>query len=721
MNTSTIHLVIRAICFVLLLAIAHTSRAQFDEQPETVSLFEAALRGPAVASVLEMPRETPAQQLSAVFLLLDLGQDDVAGVLWKEISGDALDEEEQAALVRELGTARLLKLARLGEDSGLAGAREFAEGCLQAAATVNSDPGRLTELITALDEESAAVRGAARTDLAVTGDVGATVCLDALAQADNERLRTELLLTLAKMRPAVEPMLIAAIADGRGQFRRDVIELAGHLHLQDAVPWLAAVAAGGESDPQVVAASHAALSKMGLSSPSPADARAVVLNEIHQLGSHDQPPAANTPWWSYDGEQQKLSGRDVTASENQLLNTARLARMLGQLPGATPADRRLSLLYAYQVAEATGQPLAVADAQWAAALGVVEIGNMLHEALENNQISAAIACANLLADRGEPAALQSMGGQRGPLARALVHPDRELRFAALAAVMKIAPTQSFAGASGVSQALWYFAAGAGAPQAVAASSNISRASDWAGQLRGLGYDAAPVTTGREALLTALNLPRLELLLVDSDIGRPLLREVIFGVRSQPRLARVPVAVLSSLDNLARAEQIAATDAWLLATPRSQGNEAMEYVVAQLDQKRARNLTMQRRTEQAVAALGWIASSLENGHPYDELLRESKLVSETLYQPDLYEASLRVLSVLGTADSQQLLVDYVSTPTLPIEARRAGADAFLESVSRFGKLLTSAEILRQYDRYNSSETADRETQKVLGDVLDVLEK
>jgi hypothetical protein len=80
----------------------------------------------------------------------------------------------------------------------------------------------------------------------------------------------------------------------------------------------------------------------------------------------------------------------------------------------------------------------------------------------------------------------------------------------------------------------------------------------------------------------------------------------------------------------------------------------------------------------------------------------------------------VLPRLGTATSQQLLVDMASTPTQPIALRRQAADALAVSVQQAGKLLTSQEILRQYDRYNASETADADTQAVLGQVLDIFE-
>ena len=40
---------------------------------------------------------------------------------------------------------------------------------------------------------------------------------------------------------------------------------------------------------------------------------------------------------------------------------------------------------------------------------------------------------------------------------------------------------------------------------------------------------------------------------------------------------------------------------------------------------------------------------------------------------------------------------------------------------YGVLLTTDEIRIQYDTYNASESADAETQKLLGSVLDTIEK
>jgi len=63
---------------------------------------------------------------------------------------------------------------------------------------------------------------------------------------------------------------------------------------------------------------------------------------------------------------------------------------------------------------------------------------------------------------------------------------------------------------------------------------------------------------------------------------------------------------------------------------------------------------------------------------------------------------------------------VSQNTRPIAERQVAADAFRNAVQRSGILLTTSEILQQYQRYNSSANLAKETQQVLGHVLDTIE-
>ena len=66
------------------------------------------------------------------------------------------------------------------------------------------------------------------------------------------------------------------------------------------------------------------------------------------------------------------------------------------------------------------------------------------------------------------------------------------------------------------------------------------------------------------------------------------------------------------------------------------------------------------------------------------------------------------------------MNFLSQHARPIEDRQAAAAAFNEAVARRGIMLTKSQIQLQYDRYNGSATLNKETQAVLGHVLDTLE-
>ena len=684
-------------------------------------LDEAPKRGPAVAAILELPRGTPAQQLRGIFTLIDLGETDVAAELWKAFAKQKPNTKTQVALVEKFGTARFLTLSR--QDSQLfAGAREFVATCLETKAQQSRNPQRIARMVNQLNDPAARQRHAARVDLAATSTQGAVACLEALAQAKEDSARTNIMLALVEMRPEVDPLIIAMLADSHGQVRRDVAELAGYLQLSESIPWLAAMVAGAEPNPNVVAAAQSALTKLNLSMPTIDEVRELIRNELHrlQLGvlTNSRPPRDIDFWWIYDSLDGKLQSQNQPAEARKILAAARLSRLLLQLPAPPAEDRQSALIYAYQAARELEQNPTAEVQQWVAELDTSTLNEALDEALRNNSLAAAQAFAELLGKQSDQAAIASIQNRPAPLVRALTHTDQSLRYAALQAIMQIAPQRNFSGASGLPKALWHFVAATGTPQVVTGAATTARANLWAGQLRGLGFAATPTTNGRDTIHTAIRSPRLQLVLLDSDINRPLLREVVFQLRTSPHTGQIPIAILSSPENLDRAQSLARHDQWLLALPPPHQADDMQSMGDQLTELSHYD-SAEERLEQAQQALVWIAHLLESGHPYDELLREADMLNHAVYQPELTTEVLRVLPLLGTAASQQLLVNLASTQAQPIEMRQQAATGLATSVKQFGKLLTSHQILRQYDRYNASETADADTQDVLGQVLDIL--
>ena len=67
-----------------------------------------------------------------------------------------------------------------------------------------------------------------------------------------------------------------------------------------------------------------------------------------------------------------------------------------------------------------------------------------------------------------------------------------------------------------------------------------------------------------------------------------------------------------------------------------------------------------------------------------------------------------------------MVTLASQSARRLSDRQAAAAAFGTAISRRGLLLARNDIELQYERYNQSQILDRDTQKVLGSLLDAIE-
>ena len=727
---------------ILLLAFAMPLCAQEAAPPAppadatpTPTLAEFALRDPAVAAVLELPRTTASQQLRAILMLIDLGHTDVATLIVPDLLAATLDDAQKAALVAEFGAAKFLKLIRLDAPADaaaapgpLAGLREFAQGCLAAAEAAAKDPAHIAKLLEQLNAPIEAERYAARVDLRAPGDAGMLAAVHALAVAKDETTRGNLMAALIDMRPAIDAPLVTLLSDSQGQIRRDAAELAGHLRVSAALPFLSAIAVTTD-DASTASAAQTALAALGYPAPTEAEVQKLLRDRLAGMRSTPMATVGDGSvgtWWSWDPATKQLAAATYAPPQLQALSAARLARALGQVGGLTEqADRRAVLLYSLEEAALLDREPDGALQQVVASMTPAELSMALADAAKEQYTAAGVQIAEELGRRGDLSVLATPTGLPSPLAAALSSPDRALRFAALAAIIELKPQRSFPGSSGVAKALWYFVGAAGEPTAVVAAPAILVASDWAGKLRGQGFDATPIHTGREALAIAVDpaiAPRLAIIVIDSDIGQPLLGELVYQLRTSDLTANVPILIPSSVPRLAAAQRIADANPLIYATPRPHGDGALANVVNEAIALRGQPLApTEVRTAQAKQALAWIAQLLAAEAPYDELKRNSTLVDRTLLMPELAAPSLAALAALGTPESQTALVDFASLSTQPIEARQQAVDALAASVAKFGVQLKRDQVVRQYDRYNASETADEATQELLGRLLDVIEK
>ncbi|MEO2046554.1 MAG: hypothetical protein ABGX16_08260 [Pirellulales bacterium] len=742
-------------------------------------LLEETQRDPTVAAILALPRKTPIDTLVAVFTLLDLGKQPMAAKLLAPLLQRQLTPAEQSNLVTHFGSAKFLQLSRISLAEGkiptsgdsangslFEGVHQFAANCLKAAADRNLDPKRIASLVTQLHDPQAEQRLAARVDLQTTGTTGVVACLQALAtldtesttEADHQDQRTHLMTALVDLHPATDVPLLAMLSScsnsgGRnGLLTRDLAEVAGHLRIPSAIPWLAKLVACAP-DSRAYPIARQALAEMGISPPTSGAVRSLVLHKMNLLQevglTAEQNPIL---WWRWSPGKSQLTAHEYSSAQLNTLTLARLSSLLVSCGNPSPSEQRLALIYALEGLPLNEDSRQIADTQidhgqlplgehLAKSLHIDSLhldslhldqwsvdqwSATLSEAIKRERLNAAMRVIRILGQLGDKGALASSRGRPAPLVRTLRHPHPELRFTALSTVMELAPEKSFAGSSYLPEALWDFSLGNGAPIALVLSSRAKRRNTWAGQLREFAYEAIPVATGREALQVAGQSSRLALILADAQASRPTVREVHYQLRASTQAGHVPMAIVCGSEQLLKFDRLTAKDPLLLVAMRPTQKSRFQEMVVQLQRLANPPFAPDTvRLQRAEQALNWLTQLLQlqssaQGNLFHELRRNGHIAETTLSQPNLAVASLHLLEQLGTADSQLTLLDYASGKNLPLDSRQIAAKRFASSVNQYGILMTTDQIRSQYDRYNASQFEDRETQQVLGKLLDVLE-
>jgi hypothetical protein len=250
---------------------------------------------------------------------------------------------------------------------------------------------------------------------------------------------------------------------------------------------------------------------------------------------------------------------------------------------------------------------------------------------------------------------------------------------------------------------------------------IEAASDLAGMLAAHGVEAESSNRGREAVDIALETSDLEMIFVDMDILVPGIRQVLYELRASGPTGEVPIAILAGDGELEAAERLAAEHDRTIAVPRLHSSQVVARTVAELSVVAGRNASSAaKRAAQARQAIAWIESLMSKKRDFYELAQATPAIETALYRADATEPAIAALTQLGTPDSQRTLLGVANQTALPTAQRLQAVAAFRASVAENGLLLTTDEIVAQYDRYNASAQTDAGTQQILGAVLDAIE-
>ena len=556
---------------------------------------------PAVLSALEMPRKKPADYVQAILWLIDLGRPELAKPILAELTKLEVTDAQRQELVDQFGSFNMLKLSR-SKELAPEGAT-FADSCMAVAAAITNSPQRIKTLIGQLSDPSPEVRLLAQHDLAATGPKAAMATLEAFAKEPDRNRRAALAAGIAAMHPLVDGMLLAMLDTHDPVLRADVADLLQRLEVPQAQP--------------LVAPSGSAIEREILSALSSYERGTPVF-----MADQDN----QVELWQWNDATKQLSSIRVPAAEARIIWMSKLARMLVQLQPQNPAYQRRALVLAWE-AEASKQStsnwpvnpkfISQADPQF--------LNDVLAESLRNNYPYAAISAINAVAARRDLSFLMSADGKPSPLASALESPNRNVRFAALRAIMALDPASPYPGSSRVPEALAWFAGSGPENRALVALPTHAAATDLAGQLASLKFVAEATNSGRELLAMARETSDVEAILVDMNIISPHIREVLYQIRQNPTTGQVPIAVLAAEGRLEAAKRLTEEHQLVIAVSRPHTDTAVTNIMKQLATLADRNAVPANvRVAQATQAKIWLAKIESGARPFYVLRRMARL-------------------------------------------------------------------------------------------------
>jgi CheY-like chemotaxis protein len=531
-------------------------------------------KNPAVLAILEMPRTKPADYLQAIIMLIDLGRVELARPIMDDLAKLQLTDAERIELVDQLGSASMLKLARAKELNPAAAT--FSDECMVAASAATNNPQRIDALIKQLADPSPEARLIAQHDLAASGTVAATKLLEAFARETDRTRRAALAAGITASHPLVEGMLLAMLDTQDAALRADVVSLLQHLNVLQAQPFFPATPSAAE---QKLAT---ALSSYARGTP------AFTVDQDNQV-----------ELWQWNDATKTLTSARVPASQARIIWMAKLARALYQLRPDNPAYQRRALLLTFEAAPTDPQQVVGGDTRL--------LNNTLADALKEHLPHAAVAAAKALAQRGDQSVLLTADGKPSPLADALTSPNRNVRFAALWAIMALDPSSPYPGSSRVPDALAWFAASSSERRAIVAMPTQAAASELASLLAADELTAEATKRGREAVKMARDMTDVEAIFVDIDILLPGIREVLYELRTNPTTGEVPIAILAADGELEAAQRLAEEHQRVIAVPRPHSPEIVANTLNQLFALAPADFVPpEKRAAQAKQAQEWLA-------------------------------------------------------------------------------------------------------------------
>lgn len=707
-----------ATCVCLLQAFAAPVLGQAEARPNA-----------AILALRESNPTTPAELVRAIRTTIAFHRYDEAEIYVQRLLELAPDERALIALHEEFGSAVFIHISQ--DTELVVEGREFALAVIDAAHRYATNPQRLKALVGQLADPSSDMRTHALLGLVLAQEAAVAPLLAELGdpQSDHDPERMQAVL-IQIGQPAVEPLL-GVLQSPDEDLKAAVIRVLGRIGSRDALAYLVRPLLDPQSgDDLRQAAARAFVDIVGtVPSASEAERYLADLAARHDAGRLSGPADETDTtrvWRWHEGASHPLR---LPADLATSLTVSDLAGDLHALWPENIGYRRMflgsllesekfiaGLAFSLPRGEGTAHARAMSE-------GVDVLEDLLAYSLDNDRAVAAMAVCEVLGDSGDLGLLVGTGGAESLLVQALRHPNRRVRFFAAQAVLKLDPTQPFAGSNDLTQALGYFARASARRRSLVGHPHAEHSHTLAGSLSGLGFQTDTAATGRDLFLQAVESTDCEFILISGAIDHPPVGELVQMLRKDHRTAEIPLGLMARSDELLRLEELAETYPPAAAFPFPTNEEALIFDIRRLLSGVGEHyVPPEERVAQANAALSWLGelASQSDRYGFYDHFRQEDAARSALMVPETSAQAANLLGLLATPDAQLALVELASLNARPIGQRRAAVAALEAAVERRGVLLTTDRILDQYDRYNASESLDTDTQELLGALLDTIE-
>ena len=497
---------------------------------------------------------TPLELWDAVDYLLRTGQAKKALPYLDKFVKSQPDEAILIAIRNKYGTGSILRLS----DDALTRpfAKPLSEAMISAARKFASRPDRLARFIAELTktppEQDYAVR-----HLREAGPYAIPFLVEKLSQKGlSAQDRRQIVDNIGRLDRSVVPALAAALDSPDPSLAVDAATAMGMIGDVRAIPHLTFPAASPGTPPAVRTAAQAAIARL-TGQPFPRQKRmpVQVLTDAawqfhrHQTELYGDPVLV----WAWDKERNTVVPRELPPTEAEATLGLRFANDALRLSPRNRSAQVVQLSLALENAiERTGFTsfLAQDQATFAAtmAAGPSLLSEVLETAIADGKTDLAAMTASAFGRVIDQNAL-SATGRPHPLVESISAPGRRLQFAAVKAVVMLAPIQPFPGASRVVPTLARFLRKQSLPRAVVIDANPNRGSQLAGFLINLGYDSELEATGTQGFLAAAEAADVELIFISYDLfGQGwALNDTLANLKTDARTAAIPIYIYGPLN------------------------------------------------------------------------------------------------------------------------------------------------------------------------------